>query len=46
MTTSQRWQRILIALGCAVIAYAILAPLTSLDGAQALNLPLLTDKLW
>jgi branched-chain amino acid transport system permease protein len=44
--TSRRWKRIFMGLAIAVSAYAVLAPLTSLDGAQALNLPLLTDKLW
>jgi branched-chain amino acid transport system permease protein len=45
-TASQRWRRIFIGVGLAVLAYAVLAPLTSLEAAQALNLPLLTDKLW
>ena len=46
MTAAQRWNRILIVAAVAVIVYALLAPLTSLDAAQALNVPLLTDKLW
>ncbi len=33
-------------LGAAVLVYALLAPLTSLDAAQSANLPLLADKLW
>ena len=43
---SRLWNRIFIGLALAVLAYAVLAPLTSLESAQALNLPLLTDKLW
>jgi len=33
-------------LGAILIAYALLAPLTSLDAAQSANVPLLADKLW
>jgi branched-chain amino acid transport system permease protein len=29
-----------------VVAYAVLAPLTSFDAVQSLNVPLLTDRLW
>ncbi len=43
---SRLWNRIFIGLGLAVLAYAVLAPLTSLEAAQSLNVPLLTDKLW
>jgi branched-chain amino acid transport system permease protein len=43
---SRRWNRVLTGLALAVLAYAVLAPLTSLDSAQALGLPLLADKLW
>jgi len=43
---SRLWNRIFIGLALAVLAYAVLAPLTSLEPAQALNVPLLTDKLW
>lgn len=32
--------------GAVVAAYALLAPLTSLDAAQAANVPLLADRLW
>ena len=46
MVTSRRWRRIFIGVAVVVTAYAVLAPLTSLDAAQGLNLPLLTDKLW
>jgi branched-chain amino acid transport system permease protein len=42
----RRWRWILPFLGAVVVAYALLAPLTSLDAAQAINLPLLADKLW
>jgi branched-chain amino acid transport system permease protein len=44
--STRRWRRIFLILGAAVVAYALLAPLTSLDAAQAANLPLLADKLW
>jgi branched-chain amino acid transport system permease protein len=40
------WRRILFGLGIAVVAYAVLAPLTSFDAVQSLNVPLLTDRLW
>jgi len=46
MPAPRMWNRILIGLALLVLAYAVLAPLTSLDAAQALNVPLLTDKLW
>jgi branched-chain amino acid transport system permease protein len=46
MTGSRIWNRIFIGLALLVLAYAVLAPLTSLDAAQALNVPLLTNKLW
>jgi branched-chain amino acid transport system permease protein len=46
VATSLRWKRVFIGLGVAVLAYALLAPLTSLDAIQALSVPLLTDKLW
>jgi len=46
MPAPRIWNRILIGLALLVLAYAVLAPLTSLDAAQALNVPLLTDKLW
>ena len=44
--SGRRWRWILPLLGAVVVAYALLAPLTSLDAAQAINLPLLADKLW
>jgi branched-chain amino acid transport system permease protein len=44
--SSNRWRRIFFGLGVAVVAYSVLAPLTSFDAAQALNVPLLTDRLW
>jgi branched-chain amino acid transport system permease protein len=43
---SRLWRRILLGLGVAVVAYAVLAPLTSFDAVQSLNVPLLTDRLW
>ena len=46
MPASRIWNRIFIGLALLVLAYAVLAPLTSLDAAQALSIPLLTDKLW
>lgn len=46
MTASRRWNRIFIGVAVAVVAYAVLAPLSSLDAAQSAGLPLLTDKLW
>jgi branched-chain amino acid transport system permease protein len=39
-------RRILYGLGIAVVAYAVLAPITSFDAIQSLNAPLLTDRLW
>jgi branched-chain amino acid transport system permease protein len=46
MSASRLWNRIFVGLALAVLAYAVLAPLTSLDAAQAINVPLLTDRLW
>src|SRR5437867_12732907 len=46
MPASRTWNRIFVALAMAVIAYAVLAPLSSLDVLQSLGMPLLTDKLW
>jgi branched-chain amino acid transport system permease protein len=43
---SQLWRRVFFWLGLVVVAYAVLAPLTSFDAAQSLNVPLLTDRLW
>jgi branched-chain amino acid transport system permease protein len=43
---SRRWRRLFLAAGVIVAAYALLAPLTSLDVAQAANVPLLADSLW
>jgi branched-chain amino acid transport system permease protein len=43
---SRLWRRILLSLGVVVVAYAVLAPLTSLDALQSINLPLLADRLW
>jgi len=42
----RRWRRIFLVAGAALFAYALLAPLTSIDAAQQAGLPLLTDKLW
>jgi branched-chain amino acid transport system permease protein len=44
--SSRRWRRLFLAAGVIVAAYALLAPLTSLDVAQAANVPLLADSLW
>ena len=43
---SRRWRRLFLAAGVIVVAYALLAPLTSLDVAQAANVPLLADRFW
>jgi branched-chain amino acid transport system permease protein len=43
---NRRWKRIFLWLAVAVIGYAVLAPLTSLDALQSLNVPLLADRLW
>jgi branched-chain amino acid transport system permease protein len=40
------WRRAFLIVGAIVAAYALLAPLTSLDAAQNANVPLLADKLW
>src|SRR5438477_2371984 len=42
----RRWRRIFLIVGAIVAAYALLAPLTSLDAAQSANVPLLADKFW
>ncbi len=44
--STRRWRRMFLILGAILIAYALLAPLTSLDAAQSANVPLLADKLW
>jgi branched-chain amino acid transport system permease protein len=44
--SSRRWRRIFLILAAVVGAYALLAPLTSLDAAQSANIPLLADRLW
>ncbi len=44
--SNRRWRRIFLIAGAILAAYALLAPLTSLDAAQAANVPLLTDRLW
>src|SRR5439155_26807474 len=44
--SQRRWRRIFLIVGGIVAAYALLAPLTSLDAAQAAGIPLLTDKFW
>ncbi|HEY3194231.1 MAG TPA: branched-chain amino acid ABC transporter permease [Candidatus Dormibacteraeota bacterium] len=43
---SRHWRRIFLILGSALVAYALLAPLTSLDVAQSANVPLLANRLW
>jgi len=42
----RRWRRIFVVVGATLFAYALLAPLTSIDAAQAIGLPLLADRLW
>jgi branched-chain amino acid transport system permease protein len=42
----RRWRRIFLIVGVVVAAYALLAPLTSLDFAQSASVPLLADRLW
>ncbi len=44
--SNRRWRGIFLIAGAILAAYALLAPLTSLDAAQAANVPLLTDRLW
>src|SRR5437764_1734183 len=46
MPASRIWNRVFTALAIAVLAYAVIAPLSSLDVLQSLGMPLLTDKLW
>ena len=41
-----RWRRLFVIVGAILVAYALLAPLTSLDAAQSANVPLLADRLW
>jgi branched-chain amino acid transport system permease protein len=42
----RRWRRLFLVVGAIAAAYALLAPLTSLDAAQAAGVPLLADRLW
>jgi branched-chain amino acid transport system permease protein len=44
--SGRRWRRAFLIAGAIVAAYALLAPLTSLDAAQSANVPLLADRLW
>jgi branched-chain amino acid transport system permease protein len=44
--SGRRWRRIFLVAGAALFAYALLAPLTSTDAAQAIGVPLLADRLW
>jgi branched-chain amino acid transport system permease protein len=44
--TSARWRRAFLIVGAVLLAYALLAPLTSLEAAQSANVPLLADRLW
>ena len=46
VNSQRRWRRIFLIVGAIVAAYALLAPLTSLDAAQSANVPLLADKFW
>jgi branched-chain amino acid transport system permease protein len=44
--STDRWRRLFVIVGAILVAYALLAPLTSLDAAQSANVPLLADRLW
>jgi branched-chain amino acid transport system permease protein len=44
--SNRRWRRIFLIVAAIAGAYALLAPLTSLDAAQSANVPLLADRLW
>jgi branched-chain amino acid transport system permease protein len=44
--STDRWRQIFLIVGAILVAYALLAPLTSLDAAQSANVPLLADRLW
>src|SRR5260370_9141390 len=44
--SNRRWRRIFLMLAAIAGAYALLAPLTSLDAAQSAGAPLLADRLW
>ncbi len=44
--SNRRWRRFFLILAAIAGAYALLAPLTSLDAAQSANVPLLADRLW
>ena len=46
LDSNRRWRRIFLIVGGVVAAYALLAPLTSLDAAVSANVPLLADRLW
>src|SRR5258708_12853054 len=44
--SGRRRRRAFLIAGVVVGAYALLAPLTSLDAAQSAGVPLLADRLW
>jgi branched-chain amino acid transport system permease protein len=46
LDSNRRWRRVFLIVGGIVAAYALLAPLTSLDAAVSANVPLLADRLW
>jgi branched-chain amino acid transport system permease protein len=46
VASNLRWRRLFLILGAILAAYALLAPLTSLEAAQSANVPLLADRLW
>ena len=46
LDSNRRWRRIFLIVGGIIAAYALLAPLTSLDAAVSANVPLLADRLW
>jgi branched-chain amino acid transport system permease protein len=46
LDSNRRWRRVFLIVGGIIAAYALLAPLTSLDAAVSANVPLLADRLW
>ena len=44
LASQRRWRRIFLIVGAIVAAYALVAPLTSLDFAQSANVPLLANR--
>jgi len=46
LDSNRRWRRVFLIVGGIIAAYALLAPLTSLDAAVSANVPLMADRLW